>query len=129
MNASADTAETGTTIRALIAIVSIIVVCAIAAVAYYYLRGVNMAKQAETVSSSFVKSSPVVETNLGAIVKMKEISAGRVQGSANKWRVEYRVTGQKAQGSVDILVQNAKGNWNVPSAQLHETGGKPVNLL
>ena len=88
-----------------------------------------MAKQAETVSSSFVKSSPLVEKNLGSVVVMKEISAGRVHGSANEWKVEYSVIGKKARGSVYVSVQKTKGNWNVPSAQLVETGGKSVNLL
>jgi Cytochrome oxidase complex assembly protein 1 len=129
MNSATNTSVASTVVRGVMAVFAILVVIAIAAAAYYYLRGVNMAKQAETVSSSFVKSSPVVERDLGTIVRMREIAAGRVHGSANQWIVEYRVTGQRGTGSVQVVVENAKGNWNVPGASLMEPGRKPINLL
>ncbi len=128
MNAANTSTETSAIGRVALAIFAIVVICGIAGVAYYYLRGVDMAKQAETVSRSFVTSSPVVERDLGTITKMKEISAGRVHGSANKWKVEYSVVGQKGSGSIYVLVQDVNGNWIVPSAEL-QAGGKPISLL
>jgi Cytochrome oxidase complex assembly protein 1 len=129
MNSATNTSAASNVIRGLMAVFAILFVLAIAAAAYYYLHWVNMAKQAETVSSSFVKSSPVVERDLGTIVRMKEISAGRAHGRANQWIVEYHVSGQKGTGSVQVVVQNAEGNWNVPGASLMEAGRKPINLL
>jgi hypothetical protein len=129
MNAANTSIDTSAIVRGALAIFALIVICAIAAVAYYYLRGVDMAKQAETVSRSFVTSSPVVERDLGTIVKMKEISAGRMHGSANKWKVEYSAVGKKRDGAISVMVQDVNGNWNVPSAELVEAGGKPINLL
>jgi Cytochrome oxidase complex assembly protein 1 len=129
MNSATNTSATSTVVRGVMTVFAILLVLAIAAAAYYYLRGVNMAKQAETVSSSFVKSSPLVERDLGAIVSMKEIAAGRVHGSTNQWIVEYHIAGQKGTGSVQVVVQKARGNWNVPDASLMEAGRKPINLL
>lgn len=92
--------------------------------------------QANSFARTFISSSPVIEGQLGEVQRVEKLKEQHQTGNASGWYLDYDVTGQHADGVVDMrLQQNAKAagwnvpvQWNVPSANL-EVNHKSLNLL
>lgn len=108
----------------------VIIVVAVAFGVYTVRSRDRMASQALHLTSVFIKSSPVVEKDLGSVISIKESSEKRVDG--RRWMVDYTVTGKKARGTVDFVLKKTDGNWGswkYLEANLKTGEGKTSNLL
>jgi hypothetical protein len=103
----------------------------IAFLVWSYIREQHLTSQAVSVATTFVRSSPRVQTDLGTVVNLEEKSADRLQmhDGALRWHVDLNVQGKKGRGFVEVLVRSVGGEWNVPAAELREGGAKPISLL
>jgi hypothetical protein len=130
MNPATDDSriESSSTILNLGAIGLVVALTVICFFVLRYYRTAQMTAQAKNVAVLFIKSSPNVEKNLGAVIKVTPQSAAKTSGAMPTWKVDFNVSGKKGQGTVDMLVSNNGGNWNIPDAKL-DSGGKTVNLL
>jgi Cytochrome oxidase complex assembly protein 1 len=88
------------------------------------------ADQAASFAAVFIKSSPVVEQQLGEVRGMKEVKERHATGAARGWYLDYRVTGQDKTGTIEMrLTPNSNyGQWNVATADLQVGQQKPVTL-
>ncbi len=94
-----------------------------------------LATQAKSFARTFIKSSPVVQDHLGTVQNVVETKEQHESGKASGWYLDYKVTGRRAQGVVDMHLRQSShiGGWNVPvqwnvsSANLN-VKDKTVNL-
>ncbi|HKV55721.1 MAG TPA: cytochrome c oxidase assembly factor Coa1 family protein [Candidatus Binataceae bacterium] len=123
-------AETSGTPHTIIAVVVVVAIALVAFFGFRFEHNAYMKTQAANVAKLFIKSSPNVEKNLGTVVQLTQKSEARANGAMPGWKVDFNVSGKKAQGTVEMVVRNDGGNWNVPEAKLEDrSSGKTVNLL
>jgi len=108
----------------------IVVLIGIAFVGYTIHHRDTLAAQARDFAKIFIRSSPVVEEQLGQVRSMKVVKEQHRTGDARGWYLDYDVTGQQKTGTVDLrLTSNPNyGQWNLPLAVLRIDHRKPVNL-
>ena len=88
-----------------------------------------LAAQADNWARLFVRSSPVVEEQLGQVQAVKRVSEEHVDGKAPGWYLDYHVRGQDKAGTVEMRLRpNEYQGWRVPLAELVEGHHPPVNL-
>ncbi len=128
--ASNHTAAQSETLR-LLGSLAIVVIVIVIGVTLYTIRNRDaVASQAIGITQTFIKASPVVETDLGPVVAIKEDSEKRVDGRG--WMVDYTVRGKKAQADVDFVVKKSDGrwgSWQFVQANLKTSKGKTSDLL
>ena len=133
MTAETPAASTpSNTMRTLGSIGIVIIIGAVVFVAYTISTRDRMASQALKITRTFVRSSPVVETDLGQVISMKKIGEQRVGNGwigTRSWAVDFDVTGKKTSGTVQVLVRKENGEWSFARADLQQGHGKPTNLL
>jgi hypothetical protein len=89
----------------------------------------DLSAYANSWAETFVRSSPVVEQQLGHVQTIKRISEEDLSGKSPGWYVDYDVTGRHRMevGEMRLTATEYEG-WNVPLAELDESHRKPVNL-
>lgn len=117
----------GNTIRLLGSVGIVVAVVIIAFVVYKIKTRDTSESQALKVATTFVRSSPVVEENLGTVSALKESNEQHVDGQG--WTVDFNVTGMKSHGTVALTLHKQNGAWTFSSAELERGHGKPTNLL
>jgi cytochrome oxidase complex assembly protein 1 len=120
-------AEPGNIANVLGSIGIAIVVAAVIFAVYTIRTRDQMASQALNLGKTFIHSSPVVEEDLGPVASMKKRAEKRIAGKG--WIVDFDVTGTKARGSVELLMQKKAGEWTFSQADLKTGRGKTSNLL
>jgi len=110
--------------------VLLIVAAAIAAAALYNMRQrAHLSSTAKTWASEFIRSSPVVEQQLGRVEALKEVEEQERGGKTPGWYLDYDVSGRHRDGVVTMrLTPNLNGGWNVPLAEVETDHAKPINL-
>jgi hypothetical protein len=89
----------------------------------------DLSAQANNWAKTFIRSSPVVEQQLGRVQTIKRISEEDLSGRSPGWYVDYDVTGRHGMGMVEMrLTPIEYEGWNVPLAELDEGHRKPINL-
>jgi hypothetical protein len=89
----------------------------------------ELSAYANSWAKTFIRSSPVVEQQLGHVQTIKRISEQDLSGKSPGWYVEYDVTGRHGMGVVEMrLTPIEYEGWNVPVAELDEGHRKPINL-
>jgi hypothetical protein len=108
----------------------VIGVAIVAALAAYKIHNHDLiAAQAASWARTFIRSSPVVERQLGSVQHIKRIKEEHVSGKAPGWYLDYDVTGRHGMGVVEMRMTRIQyDDWNFPSAELNEGHRKPVNL-
>ncbi len=94
-----------------------------------------LSSQANSFARTFIRSSPVVQEQLGKVQQVVESKEQHETGKDAGWYLVYKVTGRRAEGVVDLrLTPNAELSgfnvpvqWNVPMAAL-DVKNKTVNL-
>jgi hypothetical protein len=89
----------------------------------------DLSAYANSWAETFIRSSPVVEQQLGHVRTIKRISEEDLSGKSPSWYVDYDVTGRHGMGVVEMrLTPIEYQGWNVPLAELDEGHRKPINL-
>lgn len=110
----------------------VIIIGVVVFVVYTITTRDRMASQALKITQTFVRSSPVVESDLGHVISLKKIgeqSVGDGWIGTRNWMVDFDVTGKKASGTVQILVKKQNGQWGFARADLRQGQSKPTSLL
>jgi hypothetical protein len=110
---------------------SIAIIVCLGVAAYFGYRMVTRdrsADQAKALAQTFIQSSPVLQTDLGKVTGMKELTERRLPGASPLWAVNYDVTGHRGSGDVEMELRESQGLWTVPSAKLDVDHHAPVNL-
>jgi hypothetical protein len=108
-----------------------IIVCGAVIVFFVYTihRRDCLSAQADSWARGFIRSSPVVERQLGHVQNIKRINESLLSGNLPGWYLDYDVSGRRGQGTVAMQMNTTRyGDWDVPSAELEETHRKPINL-
>lgn len=108
-----------------------IIVCAgvIAFFAYTIHRRDYFSARADSWAKVFIRSSPVVEQQLGHVSHIKRINESHLSGKSPGWYLDYDVSGRRGQGTVLIRMNtNQYDDWDVPSAELEKDHRQPINL-
>jgi hypothetical protein len=102
----------------------------VAAIALYTIHHRDyLAEQADSWARTFIRSSPVVEEQLGRVKNVKQVSEDHVAGKAPGWYLDYDVTGRRGMGVVDMrMTPYQYDDWRIPFAELDESQHKPINL-
>jgi hypothetical protein len=101
----------------------------IALVVYRIHQRDYLAAQADSSARTFIRSSPVVEQQLGRVQTVKQISEEHLSGKAPGWYLDYRVTGRRGKGMVEMRMNPSQYDyWNFPLAELDEGRRKPIDL-
>jgi hypothetical protein len=106
----------------------IIVLGVIAYFAYSLMMHDESASQAKEIAQTFIRSSPVLQTDLGKVTAIRELNEKHESGTKPVWLIDYDVTGQKTSGKVEMKLRRVEGLWNMPLAELHVDHHSPVNL-
>jgi hypothetical protein len=110
-----------------VAIIAIVIVIGFEAYTIYHRD--YLSAQANSWARTFIRSSPVVEQQLGRVQTVKQISEEHLSGKSPGWYLDYDVTGRDGMGVVDMRLNPSQyDSWSVPSAELNEGHRKPVNL-
>lgn len=108
---------------------AIIVIGAIVIFEIYRVRRHDLlASQAIDLGETFIHSSPLVEEALGSVQTVKETREEHRSNPAPGWYVDFDVSGKRRSGVVEMRLQNANGQWHVPSAELKMGPRGPMNL-
>jgi hypothetical protein len=97
---------------------------------YTFLHRDEVQQQVASFATVFIKSSPVVEQQLGDVHAVKEVKERRITGVSPGWYLDYMVAGQNKTGNIEMrLTPNPNyGQWSVALAKLKVDHGTPVNL-
>lgn len=106
----------------------IIVLGVIAYFAYSLMMHDESASQAKEIAQTFIRSSPVLQIDLGKVTAIRELNEKHEGGTKPVWLIDYDVTGQKTSGKVEMKLRRVEGLWNMPLAELHVDHHPPVNL-
>jgi hypothetical protein len=107
----------------------IAIVIAIGFTVYTIHHRDDLSAYANSWAKTFIRSSPVIEQQLGHVQTIKRISEEDLSGKSPGWYVDYDVTGRHGMGVVEMrLTSTEYEGWNVPLAELNEGHRKPVNL-
>lgn len=87
-----------------------------------------LASQAIDLGETFIYSSPLVEEDLGSVQTVKKTREEHRLNPAPGWYLDFDVSGKRRSGVVEMRLQNANGQWHVPSAELKTGHRGPVNL-
>jgi hypothetical protein len=109
---------------------AIIAIGIVAALAVYKIhRQDDLAARAADWAKTFIRSSPVVEQQLGAVQHIKRVNEEHVSGKKPGWYLAYDVTGRRGMGVVEMRMTRIQyDDWRIPFAKLDEGQRKPVNL-
>jgi len=111
-----------------LSVLIIVILCVAAYLAYHFTMRDESADQANALAQTFIRSSPVIQTDLGKVTAMKEISENHVTGAKPFWAVDYDVTSGQKSGEAEFKMTKAEGLWSVPSAQLKMDHQPMINL-
>lgn len=88
-----------------------------------------LSAQADSWARTFIRSSPVVEQQLGRVQTDRQINEQHLSGKSPGWFLDYDVSGRHGMGVVEMRLNPSQyDGWRVPLAQLDEGHRKPVNL-
>jgi len=111
-----------------LSVLIIVILCVAAYLAYHFTMRDESADQANALAQTFIRSSPVIQTDLGKVTAMKEISENHVTGAKPFWAVDYDVASGQKSGEAEFKMTKAEGLWSVPSAQLKMDHQPMINL-
>ncbi len=88
----------------------------------------DLSQDAVGIARNFIRNSPVVDQNLGAVrtVQATSESSGGAEDSPI-YALDFNVSGAKAAGIVKVSVAYARDQWQVQSGDL-DLNGKSYNL-
>ncbi len=113
----------------LIGVVVIVLGVVVTLVAYRIERHNYLSAGADNWGKVFIRSSPVIEQQLGSVRNVKSIEEKHVSGRRAGWYVDYDVTGRRGAGVVEMRLKPSEyAGWNVPLAELKEGRSRTINL-
>jgi hypothetical protein len=88
----------------------------------------DLSKDAVGIARNFIRNSPVIDQNLGAVHAVQATSerSGGTEDSPT-YALDFNVSGAKATGIVKVDVAYARDQWQVQSGDL-DLNGKTYNL-
>ena len=101
----------------------------IGAFSIFHMRQAHdLSKDAVGIAGNFIRNSPVIDQNLGAVHTVQATSE-RGGGSEDSptYALDFNVSGAKATGIVKVNVAYARDQWQVQSGDL-DLNGKNYNL-
>lgn len=111
-----------------LSVLIVAVLCVAAYLAYHFAMRDESADQANALAQTFIRSSPVLQTDLGKVTAMKEVSENHVAGAKPFWAVDYDVTSGARSGEAEFKMTKANGLWSVPSAELKIDHKPMINM-
>jgi hypothetical protein len=107
-------------VKMLVPAVVIVGIVAAAYAGYRAHQNADVANQASVFASNFIRSSPIVQSQLGKVEELKKIKEKHLTGQRPGWYLHYDVIGHRASGLVDMRITPNPNydSWNVPVAQL-----------
>lgn len=85
---------------------------------------------AQQQAQDFVYASPMLSRDIGAITAVRSTSEEYAKGAPPTYDVDLHVTGQKGDGTVEVvLTRHGPSEWLVSSAWLERGGYQSVSLF
>jgi hypothetical protein len=106
------------------------VVLAVAYAVIVTYRDHRWSMAAQQQAQDFVYASPVLSRDIGAVTAVRNTSEVHAKRTPPTYDVDFHVTGQKGDGTVEVvLTRHGPSEWLVSSAKLERGGHQSVGLL